>query len=143
MHTLSLSFVWIRLRYTAFLLLVLCAAAYAQLAQAQNWTNGYFRGTPNNWTATGMTKNASTGLWETQQSFAGTNPRFKISRYADNWNEAYPAQDYLITGGEGDYKITFNDTTKAVAATKLPISISANNICFNNPNNFAAPYIYF
>lgn len=143
MHTLPFSIVWIRLRYIACLLLVLCSFVYAQFAQAQNWSGSYFRGTPNNWAATAMTKNESTGLWETQQIFAGTNPRFKISRYADNWNEAYPAQDYLITGGEGNYKITFSDTTKVVVVTKLPISIPANNICFNNPNNFAAPYIYF
>lgn len=137
-------------RFTAqwqcyFLLSCFVALAffYTQSAQAQNWSNSYFRGTPNNWVATSLTKNTTSGLWETQQAFSGTNPRFKISRYTDNWNEAYPAQDYLITGGDGDYKITFNDTTKAIVATKLPIALAANNICFNNPNNFATPYIYF
>ncbi|ACE85692.1 starch-binding protein [Cellvibrio japonicus] len=115
----------------------------AALAQAQNWPEAHFRGTPNNWAATAMVKNSSTGLWETQQSFSGTNPRFKISRYSNNWNEAYPTTDYLIAGGDGDYHITFNDNTKAVVAAKLPITISANSICYNNTNNHANPYIYF
>src|SRR4051794_15459639 len=74
---------------------------YAQASHAQGWTTGYFRGTPNNWVATPLTKNTTSGLWETQQTFSGANPRFKISRYTENWNEAYPAQDYLITGGDG------------------------------------------
>lgn len=129
--------------YFLMCLFLLCAGGYAQVSQAQSWSNSYFRGTPNNWAATAMTKNSSTGLWETQQSFSGANPRFKISRNAENWNEAYPVQDYLITGGDGDYKITFNDSSKAIVATKLPIVLSANNICFSNPNNFATPYIYF
>lgn len=132
---------WLRFIFCSVLLL--CAFVYAQGGQAQTWNNSYFRGTPNNWAATPLTKNTSSGLWETQQTFSGANPRFKISRYADNWNEAYPAQDYLITNGDGDYKITFNDATKAVVVTRLPVSIPANNICFNNPANFATPYIYF
>lgn len=128
----------------SFFLVTLCfLVSYSQVGFAQSWTAAYFRGTPNNWAATGMIKNTTTGLWETQQGFSGANPRFKISRYGDNWNEAYPAQDYLIGGGEGDYKITFNDATKTIAVTKLPASVSANTICFNNPANFAAPYIYF
>ncbi|HEY8939773.1 MAG TPA: hypothetical protein VIM59_06285, partial [Cellvibrio sp.] len=131
---------WLRFIFCSVLLL--CAFVYAQGGQAQTWNNSYFRGTPNNWAATPLTKNTSSGLWETQQTFSGANPRFKISRYADNWNEAYPAQDYLITNGDGDYKITFNDATKAVVVTRLPVSIPANNICFNNPANFATPYIY-
>ncbi|WP_053094235.1 starch-binding protein [Cellvibrio sp. pealriver] len=143
MHTSSFLIAWKWQRYFIFLFVIVFALVYARASHAQAWSNSYFRGTPNNWAATAMTKNASTGLWETQQAFAGINPRFKISRNADNWNEAYPAQDFLITGGDGDYKITFNDTSKAITVTKLPISIPANNICFNNPNNFAAPYIYF
>ena len=129
--------------YIFFSFFITFSFLYAHTAQAQGWTNTYFRGTPNNWVATGMAKNATTGLWETQQNFSGTNSRFKISRYADNWNEAYPAQDYLIAGGDGEYRITFNDATKAIIATKLPITIAANTICFSNPNNFATPHIYF
>lgn len=129
--------------YIFFNFFIALSFLYAHTTQAQGWTNAYFRGTPNNWVAAGMAKNTTTGLWEAQQNFSGTNPRFKISRYAGNWDEAYPAQDYLIADGDGDYKITFNDTTKAVVATKLPITLAANTICFSNPNNFVTPYIYF
>lgn len=117
---------------------------FAGAAQAQTWTNAYVRGTSNNWLSTAMTKNATTGLWETQQTFSGVaSPRFKVSRYTDNWNEAYPAADYAITTGDGDYKITFNETSKAITLTAVPVTISANSICYNNTNNFATPYIYF
>ena len=73
----------------------------------------YFRGTPNNWGVTEMALNPH-GLWETTQTFGSNNPRFKISRYANNWNEAYPPSDYPITGGMGNYKITFNSSSKEV-----------------------------
>jgi len=116
----------------------------AQVSFAQTWTAAYFRGTPNAFNSTAMTYNTTTGLWETTQNFAGVaNPRFKISRYNTNWNEAYPAADYLVTGGDGDYKITFNDNSKAITLTKLPVVISANSICFNNPNAWATPTMYF
>jgi large repetitive protein len=129
--------------FNSFIFFIALTFFCVQSVQAQSWNNTYFRGTPNNWAATGMTKNTTSGLWEIQQNFSGANPRFKVSRYPDNWNESYPAQDYLITGGDGDYTITFNDNTKAIVATKLPTVISANNICYSNANNFAAPFIYF
>ena len=78
------------------------------------WSNAYFRGTPNSWATTSM--NFIDGLWRTTQSFSGSNPRFKISRF-DNWNEAYPSQDYLISES-GTYDITFDDRTKNIAITK-------------------------
>ncbi len=81
------------------------------------WTTAYFRGTPNNWSATAMTKNTTTSLWETTQVFGSDSPRFKITKNND-WVEAYPATDFLITGGAGTYKITFNETTKAITAVK-------------------------
>ncbi|MFC3116121.1 starch-binding protein [Cellvibrio fontiphilus] len=123
------------------LLLSVIALAYSHASFAQ-WNNAYFRGTPNNWSATAMTKNTATGLWETRQNFAGTNARFKVSRYTDNWNEAYPAQDFLIAT-LGDYHIAFNDTSKAISAVRLSASVAATSVCFNNPNNFANPTIYF
>lgn len=129
-------------RGCGFLLCVcLCWSAGSQ---AQAWAEAHLRGTSNNWAATAMTKNAG-GLWETRQFFSGANPRFKVSRNANNWNEAYPAQDFAITGGEGDYTITFNDATKAISVTKVivPLVISANSICYNNANNHANPFIYF
>jgi hypothetical protein len=77
----------------------------------------YFRGTPNNWESTLMDRNDQ-GLWETVQTFGGDNPRFKISHYKDNWNEAYPASDYLITEGAGTYEITFDSTIKVISVQK-------------------------
>ncbi|MGA1842840.1 MAG: hypothetical protein ACMUIU_19660, partial [bacterium] len=77
----------------------------------------YFRGTPNNWGSTLMELNDQ-GLWETVQTFGGDNPRFKISHYKDNWNEACPATDYLITEGAGTYKITFNSAIKVIDVEK-------------------------
>ena len=78
------------------------------------WANAYFRGTPNTWGATSMT--FSEGLWRTTQSFSGSNPRFKISRF-QNWSEAYPNQDFLISE-PGTYDITFNDRTKDISVAK-------------------------
>lgn len=77
------------------------------------WTAAWFRGTPNAWGTTAMTKD-SQGLWTTTQTFDAASPRFKISRYQD-WTEAYPAADYPVPGA-GTYLITFNETTKAITA---------------------------
>lgn len=93
-----------------------------------------------------MSWNAGTGKWEIVQTFEGSNPRFKISRYT-NWNEAYPANDYPITEGAGDYKITFDDASKAITVTKVTAppepGASTNSICYDNPNSHTDPYIYF
>ena len=123
-----------------FLIALLFSSAWVS---AQTWPEAHLRGTPNNWTATAMTWNTTTGRWEAQLTFSDSNPRFKISRYADNWNEAYPAQDYLITQGDGDYRIVFDDATKAISLTKLAHTLSSSTICYNNPGNHASPTIYF
>ena len=124
------------MRSCQILCCLLLMFAYAQSVQAQTWTNAYFRGTPNTWLYTAMTKNTSTGLWETQQTFTGvTNPRFKISRYTDNWNEASPAADYTVA--DGTYKITFNDTSKAITVTAVPVTIAGNSICYKNTGAWA------
>ncbi len=123
------------------LLFSVVALAYSHGSSAQ-WSNAYFRGTPTDWVATAMTKNTATGLWETRQNFAGTNPRFKVGRYTDNWNETFPAQDFLIPS-TGDYHIAFNETSKAISAVKLAATVSGSSVCFNNPGNFANPSIYF
>jgi len=110
------------------------------------WSAAYFRGTPNSWNSTAMTKNTSTGLWETTQTFSGvTNPRFKISQYSTNWTVAYPASDYLITGGNGSYKITFNDTTFAITATKVLVAgtVPSTSVCYDNAAAYATPYVYY
>lgn len=128
------------LRACQMLCCLLFVFAYAQSVQAQTWTNAYFRGTPNNWLYTAMTKNATTGLWETQQTFTGvTNPRFKISRNTADWVEAYPAADYTVTDAN-TYKITFNDSTKAITVNTVVVG---NSICYKNTGSWAAPYIYF
>ncbi|WP_053979702.1 alpha-amylase [Marinagarivorans algicola] len=80
------------------------------------WKNAYLRGTPNNWQTTPMTRD--NGLWTTTVSFSGDNPRFKISRF-DDWSEAYPAEDFLITQGAGTYRLTFDDNQKNISAVKL------------------------
>lgn len=130
---------WVTLLVSMLGLLML-SYSHASLAQ---WNNAYLRGTPNDWAATAMTKNTATGLWETQANFAGNNnPRFKISRYNNNWNEAFPAQDFLITSA-GDYHIAFNDVSKAISAVKLSATVAPTSICFRNASNFANPKIYF
>ena len=108
---------------------------------AQTWPEAHLRGTPNNWSATAMSWNTTTGLWEAQLTFTGENPRFKISRYADSWSEAYPVQDYPVT--QGDYRITFDDATKTINLAKAAQILSSNTICYNNPDNHASPMIYF
>lgn len=78
----------------------------------------YYRGSSNNWGVTKMTYNETTNLYELVVTFSAddTNPRFKISASGDesNWNEAYPAQDYLITEGVGTYLIQFRSSDKSV-----------------------------
>jgi alpha-amylase len=86
-----------------------------------HWDNAWFRGTPNGWGTTAMDFNEESGLWETVQTFGDDNPRFKISRFQD-WSEAYPAQDYPITEGPGDYFISFDDqSTTVVEVTKIDV----------------------
>lgn len=80
-----------------------------------SWAAAYFRGTPNNWETTPMTRNAE-GLWETVQTFGADNPRFKISRHTD-WSEAYPEADYQISAGAGAYRITFDESSKKISVT--------------------------
>jgi alpha-amylase len=82
-----------------------------------SWSAASFRGTPNDWGTTAMTK-AANGLWQVTVTFDGNDPRFKVDRNAD-WAEAYPAADYPITQGAGQYRIVFDDAAKAIAVTKL------------------------
>jgi hypothetical protein len=98
------------------------------------WAAAYFRGTPNNWSATPMAKNQA-GLWSTTQVFGSENPRFKISRDTD-WAEAVPASDYQITKGAGTYTITFNDNSKAISVTKAGSVPWAAAYFRGTPNNW-------
>lgn len=82
-------------------------------ADTPDWSNAYFRGTPNSWGTTSMM--FSDGLWRTTQTFSANNPRFKIARF-QNWTEAYPNQDFLIDTA-GTYEITFNDRTQTITVS--------------------------
>lgn len=76
------------------------------------WSELYFKGTPNLWTATPMIK-VSDYLWEITQDFTGQlNPRFRLDHYND-WTDAYPAGDYPITI-TGVKTIQFDTRTKIV-----------------------------
>ena len=112
---------------------------------AATWDDSYFRGTPNEWSSTSMVLNSQTDLWETYQTFSDSDPRFKVSR-DDSWDEAYPAEDYLVTGGVGNYYITFNDESKNIVVSKVlntSNSVKETAICFDNLNQFQTPTIYF
>ncbi|AHC14213.1 Cellulose-binding domain protein [Salinispira pacifica] len=82
------------------------------------WDQAYFRGTANGWAADAMSVNPDTGLWETTGTFGTDNPRFKIDRYGD-WSESYPAQDYLVQEGPGEYLISFDDSDRSITLVKL------------------------
>src|SRR5690606_8905561 len=123
--------------------IVLACLFLSAWVNAQTWPEAHFRGTPNNWSAMAMSWNKTTGLWEAQLTFSGENPRFKISRYANSWSDAYPEQDYSVTQGDGDYRVTFDDATKTIGLAKAPQILSSNTICYNNPDNHASPTIYF
>lgn len=81
-------------------LLALSIIAASFGAQAE-WE---FRGTPNGWDTTALDY-VSGDLFETCQSFADSDPRFKIDRFGD-WNEAYPTADYIVAGNK-TYNIKF------------------------------------
>lgn len=132
-------------RISWMLVFIAAALPQASCGQSNQWESAYFRGTPNDWNASAMTFNAEQGAWYTRQTFGADNPRFKITKN-NNWDESYPANDFLITQGAGDYDILFNDATKAITATKVvtySAPISENSICFANASNFTAPSVYF
>lgn len=108
------------------------------------WANAYFRGTPNAWSTSAMSY--SNGSWRTTQTFGASNPRFKITRF-QNWSEAYPSQDFLISES-GTYDIAFNDRTLEITAIKQADEGSDGNngggpeaatISFNCSNGFTQP----
>ncbi len=76
----------------------------------------FFRGTPNNWGATAMTAAGGT-LFCTQQTFANSDPRFKVDHYGD-WTENYPSQDYQVTGN-ATYDICFDAADKSFSVTEV------------------------
>lgn len=113
--------------------------------QSNTWNEAYFRGTPNEWGASPMVWDETTNTWQTTQTFGVENPRFKITR-ENNWNEAYPANDFLITDGEGDYAIRFSESSKEITAIKVvnySDPVDAHSICTTNTNNHVNPTVYF
>ncbi len=74
------------------------------------WEQAFFRGTPNNFQSTAMTRRSGDGFWTTTQTFGTDNPRFKIDRFGD-WSQSVPPLDFLINQGPGQYIITFDDSS--------------------------------
>ncbi|WP_105103029.1 PQQ-dependent sugar dehydrogenase [Microbulbifer pacificus] len=127
----------------ALSLVVALALCLPLNVSAQTWSEAWFRGTPNDWGTTAMTYDTGAGVWVTEQTFEGANARFKISHY-QNWNEAYPASDYQVANGR--YRITFDDVSKAISVAEItepPAEGAPTSLCFDNPQNYAAPHIYF
>ena len=98
-------------------LTILTLASLAAGASA-DW---YFRGTPNQWQATPLTSTDNLNYC-TRQTFANGDsngsPRFKVDRFA-NWNENYPAQDYVVTANT-TYDICFNTSQKTFSVIEKP-----------------------
>ncbi len=81
-------------------------------APAESWI---FRGTPNNWGKTSMTKSGS--VFVTCQQFGSDDPRFKIMNgLKADWVEAFPAQDFRVAANTA-FDITFTPSTKNIQAT--------------------------
>jgi hypothetical protein len=73
----------------------------------------YFRGTPNDWGTTAMTRVAGTNRFETCRTFAGKpDPRFKIC-HDPNWRECYPPEDHGVT--DGTYLIGFDTDSMQIS----------------------------
>lgn len=107
------------------------------------YKNGvYFRGTANSWEKTEMVLKDDY-IWETFMTFDGKeSDRFKID-VSGNWSISYPATDFYITEGAGEYTILFNEKTKEIKAVKgvsdkivlsqYSVTIDKNDIEFNLP----------
>lgn len=86
------------------------------LASAGAQADWNFRGTPNSWASTAL-ENISGNNWQTCQTFASDNPRFKIDRLGD-WRETYPSADYKVSPDKS-YKIIFNSSTHNISAAEV------------------------
>lgn len=88
----------------------------------ENWV---FRGTPNSWTKTTMTKSGNN--YVTCQNFgaATTDPRFRVmnGNKAD-WVEAYPTGDQRVAANTS-FDITFNPTTRGIQMAARTSSCAA------------------
>lgn len=83
--------------------------------KAASW---FFRGTPNGWGTTAMSRIEGTSRLETCQTFQGvSDPRFKIDRFGD-WSESYPAEDYRVSNGS--HRIVFDENDRAITTEPVP-----------------------
>lgn len=101
-----------------------------------NWKESYFRGTPNDWSCDKMEKTGN-NLWSKVVEFdtkKDKNMKFKISKY-QNWEEAYPLNDYIITVS-GKYEIIFNDETRKIYVQKLSEGSWENCYFRGTPNSW-------
>ncbi len=96
---------------------------------SRTYDDVYLRGTTNNWQTTRM-ELVYNYWWEIEAYFGGgANERFKFDIYGDwslnfgdNENDGTAEQsgdDIFITEGEGNYRIRFNDQTKAWSIEKI------------------------
>jgi alpha-amylase len=94
---------------------------YYNAVTIDNTDSWYFRGTPNSWGVTEMTFNAAENRYELEVTFGTDNPRYKISHSGDeqNWSEAYPSQDKLVTDGPGRYLVMFDAASKTPSHQKI------------------------
>ncbi|PTY04910.1 hypothetical protein DB347_19655 [Opitutaceae bacterium EW11] len=79
----------------------------------------YFRGTPNHWGTSPMTRVGGGDVFTLTTDFAreDPNPRFKIDHFG-NWTESYPSEDVQVIDCSR-YEIRFNRATKKVEAKRL------------------------
>ena len=92
------------------LFLFLSQSSYA----AGEW---YFRGTPNRWGPTALSKGGQAFVTEVAFMKEDARPRFKIDRFGD-WRQSFPAQDYKVKDCTR-YRITFQPVTASVQAEEL------------------------
>jgi len=103
--------------------LLLISFALMPITVAADWN---FRGTSNYWEVLPMDQITSTEF-QTCQSFATADSRFKVDRLGD-WSESYPTADFTVTPNK-TYKITFFSDSKEITA-------QAVSSCNETGNNF-------
>ncbi|WP_409421591.1 alpha amylase C-terminal domain-containing protein [Pseudaeromonas sp. ZJS20] len=116
-----------------------------------NYDTMYFRGTPNSWGTQAMSLVAD-NLWEATVTFDGqTNQRFKFD-VAGDWVTNFGDTDAngvaeqtgsdIYTSVVGEYKVQFNDETKAYSLTLVgePVYTSTYDSMYfrGTPNSWAA-----
>lgn len=102
------------MKKTTFSGLLLASVAVCSSVAQADWN---FRGTANGWASTAL-ENVSDSEFQTCQTFASDNPRFKIDRFGD-WSESYPASgDYSVSANKS-YNISFNSNTHNISVAEV------------------------